>query len=187
MEAGSRLWQLGTLVVEPTGKGRGHAAEIKDSGGVARATSADDGTIKDESGSVLLVAPLRKARSAGDVAIDVADAGGRTLGEVSVAGFTIAPRRRKVTLTIRDSSGSELARLEPRDKHGEQLSLAATGSDVATVRVEQVKSGFLRKSRVYTVDLLAEAPESLRPLAMAALIRYEAMLKEVEALSMRDD
>lgn len=186
MEPGEQLWQVGTLVVEPVGKGRGHAAEIKDSGGVVRARSEDDGTIKDEAGSVLFRAPLRKARRAGDVAIDVVNAEGRTLGEAGVANYTIGPRGRKVTLSIRDAAGSELARLEPRDKRGEVLGLAADGSDVATVKVEHVKTGLLRKSRVYTVDVVAEAPEPVRALAMAGIVRFEAILREVEGLSMPD-
>jgi hypothetical protein len=186
MEPGGQLWQFGTLVVEPIQKGRGHAAEIKDRGGAVRARSEDDGTIKDEAGSVLLRAPLRKAHSPGDVAIDVADAEGRKLGEAGVAKYSLGPRSKTLTLTIQDAAGSEVARLEPRDKQGDEFGLSAAGSDVATVRVERVKVGLLRKSRVYTADLIAEVPEPVRSLAMAGLIRYEAMLKEVEGLSVRD-
>lgn len=186
MEPGGQLWQFGTLVVEPIGKGRGHAAEIKDRSGVVRATSDDDGTIKDEAGSVLLRAPLRKAYGPSDVAVDVTDAEGRKLGDARVTKHALGPRARRLTLTISDSAGSELACLEPRDKRGEELVLVAAGSDVATVKVEQVKAGLLRKSRVYTADLIAAAPEPVRPLALAGIIRYEAMLKEVEGLSMSD-
>jgi hypothetical protein len=186
MEPGGQLWQIGTLIVEPIQKGRGHAAEIKDRGGVVRATSEDDGTIRDEAGSVLLRAPLRKAHSPSDVAIDITDAEGRKLGEARVTNHALGPRARRLTLTIRDSAGSELAYLEPRDKRGEELVLVASGSDVATVRIEQVKAGLLRKSRVYTADLIAEIAEPVRPLALAGIIRYEAMLKDVESLSMRD-
>lgn len=186
MERGSQLWQLGTLVVEPTRNGGGHAAEVKDGNGVARAKGEADGTVKDETGAVLLRAPLRKAHRPGDVAIDVEDAEGRKLGEACVTHYSFGPRGRKLTLTIRDSAGSELARLEPRDKRGEELGLVAGGSDVATLRVGHVKSGLLRKSRVYTVDLVAEVPEPARLLAMAGIIRFEAMLREAESLSIRD-
>jgi hypothetical protein len=186
MEPGGQLWQFGTLVVEPIGKGRGHAAEIKDRGGVARATSDDEGTIKDGPGAVLLRAPLRKAYGPSDVAIDVADAEGRKLGEARVTKHSLGPRARNLTLTISDPAGSELARLEPRDKRGEELVVVAAGSDVATVKVEHVKAGLLRKSRVYTAGLVAEVPEPERSLALAGIIRYEAMLKEVEGLSMSD-
>lgn len=186
MDPGSQLWQVGTLVVEPRGKGRGHAAEIKDGGGVVRASSEDDGTIKDEAGSVLLRAPMRKARGPSDVALDVSNSEGRQLGEVRVTNYSFGPRGRNLTLTFRDSAGSELARLEPRDKRGEALGLVAGGSDVATVKVGHVKAGLLRKSRVYTVDLVAEVPEPARLLAMAGIIRFDAMLREVEGLSVRD-
>jgi hypothetical protein len=186
MEPGGQLWQVGTLVVEPIRKGRGHATEIKDRSGAVRARSEDDGTIQDEAGSVLLRAPLRKAREPEDVAIDVSDAGGRKLGEASVTKHALGPRARRLTLTIRDSVGTELARLEPRDKRGEELGLVAAGRDVATVRVEQVRAGLLRKSRVYIADLVAGVPEPVRSLALAGIIRYDAMLKEIEGLSMRD-
>ena len=186
MDSDRQLWQAGTLVIEPIQKGRGHAAEIKDRGGAVLARSEADGTIKDGAGSLLLRAPMRKAHRPGDVAIDVADAEGKKLGEAKVAGYTVGPRARKLKLAIRDSAGTELARLEPRDRRGEELELAAGGSSLATVSVERVKVGFLRKSRVYTVDLIADVPMPVRLPALAGIIRYEAMLKEVEGLSMDD-
>lgn len=112
---------------------------------------------------MLLRTPLRNAFSPGDVAIDVANAEGLKLGEASVTTYALGPRNGKLTLTIRDAAGSELARLEPRDKQGEQLGLTAAGSDIATVKIERVKAGLLRKSRVYTADLIAEVPEPVRP------------------------
>lgn len=188
MESSDQLWQVGTLVVEPVQKGRRHAAEVKDRSGVVRARSADDGTITDETGSLLFRAPLRKkAHSPSDVAIDIADAAGQKLGEASVTGFSYGPRSRRLTLAIRDAAGSELARLEPRDRQGEVLGLTASGSDVATVKVERVKAGLLRKSRVYTVELTSGVSDAIRPLALAGLVRFEAMLQEVERLSVHDD
>jgi hypothetical protein len=52
--------------------------------------------------------------------------------------------------------------------------------------VAQVKRGFMRKSRVYSVDLGAEIPAEVRPLVLAASVRYDALLNAVVAASARD-
>lgn len=184
MEAWAELWNAGTFVVEPIEKGRGHAAVVKDGAGAERAASTADGTIQDLAGSVLLGAPMRRARKPSDVAIDVATADGQALGEVHVTKYRLGPRARSLSLALLDPSRTELARLEPRDDRGEALGLSVGGADAATVRVEQVKAGFLRKTRVYTAEVFAAVPEPMRPLALAAIIRYDAMLKAVTAASM---
>jgi hypothetical protein len=88
----------------------------------------------------------------------------------------------------RDGLGPRAAteRLEPRDKRGEQLTLTADGSQVASIAVAVVKRGFLRKGHVYTVALADEMPEALRPLALAVAIRYDALLNAVVSATARD-
>ena len=189
MNASAQLWRAQTLVVEPSGSGRGHAAEVKDRAGAPLATSDAEGTLSDQSGAVLLRAPLReggRGRNPADVGVEVAGGDGRPLGEVRVVKYRLGPRARSLTLEVRDTGGGEVARLEPRDKKGDRLGVAAGGTDVATVTVEVVKKGFLRKSRIYTAHLVGDVPEAARPLVLAGLIRYDAMLKAVMAASMSD-
>lgn len=182
----SGLLHAGTLVVEPTRDGGGRAAEIKDRSGVVHATSGEDGTIRDSAGAEVLRAQARPARRVRDVGIDVRDAQGQKLGEAGVDGYTIGFGRRKATLSIRDATGGEVARLEPRDKRGEELEAVVGGSTIATVSVEQVKSGLLRKSRVSTLDFVAEAPEPTRLLVLAGVVHYGAMLDHVAQLTSDD-
>ena len=177
IEGNGQLWRLGTFVVEPVRNG---GLELKGRDGVVHATSGKDGTIADAGGAVLLRAPLRTSRASGRVAIDIEDADGRRLGEAAADSFTFGLGRRKMALSIRDRSGNERARLEPRDNRSEHLALVASGSDVATIRVESVKAGLLRKSRVYSVDVIAEVAEPVDQLALAAVVRYDALLRALE-------
>jgi hypothetical protein len=118
--------------------------------------------------------------------IEIADPDGRALGAGRVIKYGIGPRARKATIAIEDPHGVEAARLEPRDKRGEQLAVTTNGTELATVTVSQVKRGFLRKSRVYVVDLERPIPDELRPLVVATAIRYDALLAAVASASMRD-
>ena len=189
MERSHPFWRAPSFSVAPSGSGRGYTAEVKDQGGAPLATCDAEGTIRDASGDVLLSAPVRwqnRGDRPTDAGIEIADAEGRVLGSGRVVKYGVGPRARKATLAIVDPQGSEAARLEPRDKRGEQLAVAANGTNLATLSVAQVKSGFMRKSRVYSVDLGAEIPAELRPLVLAASVRYDALLNAVVAASARD-
>ncbi|MGH2979675.1 MAG: hypothetical protein ACRDLQ_08570 [Solirubrobacterales bacterium] len=189
MERSHPFWRAPSFTVTPSGSGRGYTVEVKDQAGATLATADAEGTIRDRSGDVLLIAPLRwqdRGDRPTDAGIEVADAQGRPLGSGRVVKYGVGPRARKATMTIVDPQGGETARLEPRDKRGEQLAVAANGAELATVAVAQVKSGFMRKSRVYTVDLSGEIPDELRPLLLAASVRYDALLNAVVAASARD-
>jgi len=100
--------------------------------------------------------------------------------------YGLGPRARKATVAVSDGQGGEAARLEPRDKRGEQLALTAGGSELASIDVAVVKRGFLRKGRVYTVVLAEQIPDEVRPLALAVAIRYDALLNAVTAAAARD-
>lgn len=189
MERKHPFWRAPSFTVVPSGTGRGYSAEIKDQAGATLATSDAEGTIRDVAGDVLLSAPLRwrdRGDRPTDAGIEVTDAEGRALGSGRVVKYGVGPRTRKATMAIVDPQGGEAARLEPRDKRGEQLTVAANGAELATVAVAQVKSGFMRKSRVYTVDLSGAVTDELRPLVLAASVRYDALLNAVVAASARD-
>lgn len=189
MDAIRELWRTQTLLVEPSASGRGEAAEVKERSGTPLASSDADGTLSDESGAVLLRAPLRergRERKPADVGIVVADGNGRPVGEARVVRYRLGPRARSITVAIKDAAEGDAGRLEPRDRKGEQLAVRVGDSEVATVAVEAVKRGLLRKSRVYRADIVADVPEPLRPLVLASVIRYDAMLKAVMAASTRD-
>ncbi|MGI8631889.1 MAG: hypothetical protein ACR2NA_04995 [Solirubrobacterales bacterium] len=78
------------------------------------------------------------------------------------------------------------ARVEPRDKRGESLAVTASGQAMAEIAVEQVKAGFLRKSRVYKLEMIGAPPADHAPLVLGAAIRYDAALTAVGLVSMRD-
>ena len=190
MEAVEQLWRAQVLLIEPSTKGWGQAAEVKDSGGAPLATSDADGTTQDAAGQLLVRAPLRdrpgKARDPSRVAADVVAADGTKLGELRVAKYRFMPRVRWLAVRIHDSDGAEVARLEARDKRGDELIVATDGREVATIAVDRVKRGLLRKLRVYRAQLSGEVSEAQRPLVLAAIIRYDAMLKAAMAASGTD-
>jgi hypothetical protein len=187
--AGDVFGQATRIVVRPTGHGKNYSVEVSDQAGSTVATCDPDGTIRDAAGTPLLSAPVRWAGRGDkptDAGIEIADAGASPLGTARVVKYGVGPRAKKATIEVTDAQGAQVLRLEPRDKRGEELALTADDSEIATVAIEQVKAGFLRKARVYTVEIAGAAAEPLRPLAFATVIRYDVLLNAVAAASARD-
>jgi len=183
------LFRTPSLTVTPSGAGRSYRVEVADSGGAPVATCDAAGAVRDTADHELLVAPLRwegRGEKPTDAAIEVRGADGRPLGTGRVVKYGVGPRARKATVAVTAGQGGEAARLEPRDKRGEQLALTADGSQIASIDVAVVKRGFLRKGRVYTVSLADDIPDDLRPLALALAIRYDALLNAVTSAAARD-
>jgi len=183
------VWQAGRLILKPSGHGQKYGVEVTDAGGTALATCAADGEIRDASGALLLGAPLSwhdRGDKPTDALVAIADADGTPLATARVTKYGVGPRAKKATLDVTDPRGEPLLRLEPRDKRGEELALTAGETELATATIEQVKAGFLRKARVYTVELGPAAPEPLRPLALATMIRYDALLNAVVSAAASD-
>lgn len=116
--------------------------------------------------------------------MDISDAGGAMLGTGRVVRYGLGPRAKKATVSIRNPEDQEVARLEPTDKKGERLSIKSGTGDLATIEVAKVKKGFLSKTRVYTVSLFGAIPDELRPSVLAAAVRYDAVIKALEAASL---
>lgn len=118
------------------------------------------------------------------IALEVGDAQGRPLGKARIVKYRFGPRAKKLTLALTraDDDAAEVGRIEPADDRGESLTATLDGAEAATVAVEQVKVGFLRRARVYTVQLNGE-PD---PLLLGALVGYEALLSAAQSAAMRD-
>ena len=178
------------LTLTPSGHGSGYSVAVGDRSGAPLAVCDAAGTVRGQGGEVLLHAPLRwegRRDKPTGATLDIADGTGTPLGSAKVVKYGVGPRARKASLEIGDASGAAVALLEPRDHAGDELAIAADGRDVATIAVTKVKTGFLRKSRVYSLEHLAEAAEPLRTLVVAAAIRYDAVLGAVVAASARPD
>jgi hypothetical protein len=183
------LFRTPSLTVTPSGAGSNYRVEVADSGGAPVATCDAAGAVRDTGGRELLAAPLRwdgRGDKPTDAAIEVRAADGRPLGTGRVVKYGLGPRARKATVAVIDGQGGEAARLEPRDKRGEQLALTADGTQFASIDVAVIKRGFLRKGRVYTVALAEQIPDDMRPLALALAIRYDALLNAVASAAARD-
>lgn len=183
------LFRAPSLTLTPSGSGHDYRVEVADSGGAPVASCDAAGAVRDTSDREVLIAPLRwegRGDKPTDAAIEVRNGDGRPLGIGRVVKYGIGPRARKATVAVSAGEAGEAARLEPRDKRGEQLALTAAGSQIASIDVAVVKRGFLRKGRVYTVSLADVMPDGLRPLALAVAIRYDALLNAVTAAAARD-
>ena len=189
MGAGDVFGQATRIVVRPTGHGKNYSVEVSDQAGSTLATCDPEGVIRDAADTPLLSAPLRwegRRDKPADAGVEIADADGQPLGSARIANYGVGPRAKKATIEVADAQGTSVLRLEPRDKRGEELALTAGDDELATITVEQVKAGFLRKARVYTVDIAQPAPEPLRRLALATAIRYDVLLNAVVAAVARD-
>lgn len=174
------------LVLRPGDFGK--TAEVTDESGTPVATFRG-GQLTGASGEPLLRLALQEpGRMSGRrddptrAVLEVGDAQGRPVGSARIAKYSFGPRAKKLTLVLTGSGGEETGRIEPADDHGRQLSATAAGAEVATVSVEQVKVGFLRKARVYTVRF-ADEPS---PLLLGAILGYEGLLSAAQAAAMRD-
>lgn len=173
---------IASFTVAPTKSG----AEIKDAGGGALGSSDPSGSIADRSGTVFLRAPVRSEveRNSATIEMDIADAEGNSIASAKVVRYGIGPRSKKATVAVTDAQGAEVARLKATDKKGEELAITSGDAQYATMTVEEVKSGFLKKSRIYSV-LLGSMPEPARLPVLALAIRYEAVLDEVASAAMK--
>jgi hypothetical protein len=167
----------------------GNVVEITDDSGAALATMRA-GQLTAASGETLLRLAVSKpgamsgARrdNPAEVSLQIGDAQGAPAGGAKIVKYGFGPRAKKLTLVLMRPDGAEEGRLEPADDKGEQLVATVGGAAAATVAVEQVKAGFLRKARVYTVHLTLDPS----PLLLGALVGYEALLQAAMAVSMRD-
>lgn len=183
------FWRMRSFTVAPASSRQGYRAEIKDAGGGTIATCDQDGVVTDASGTTLVTAPVRwesKPNRPIEAEIQIVDPDGISLGSGGVVKYGIGPRSKKATVAIMDSQGKDAVRLEPTDKKGEQLNLSSEAGTLATITVAEEKTGFLRKSRLYRVEVTAEVTEALRPLVLAAAVRYDALLEALTAGAMRD-
>lgn len=171
------IWSGGTIVITPDGRG----AAVSDGGGSPIASCDAGGTISDAASNAIASANLLdqgRRPKPGGVGLVVSSPSGGKLGEARVAKYRIGPKARRATLAISDGQGGEAGRLEPRDKRGAELELTAAGSVITTVTMEQVKSGFMRKTRVYTASLMGD-PGQNAALFLAVLVRFDAALSAV--------
>lgn len=175
----ARLWDARSLAVTPSGHGKSYKADVDGPSG-ERLASVEGGTLRDASGTVLLEAPLRWDKSGKRFALEFIDTDGEVLAEAKAVKTSTGPRSTKATVAVTDRGGVEVLRAEP-DKKGEQVRVLAGGAPVATINISTVKTGLLRKSRLYAVEVNDGIQADLRPLVVALGVRYDAVLNAVKA------
>lgn len=184
-----QFWGVSSFVVSPTRSGAGHIATIVDASGGALGSVDADGSVRD-AGAVLLRAPVRyetKRHGPLQVDMDIFDPAGAPLGSGKVVKYGIGPRSKTAHVAMLDPDGAEVTRIEPADKKGEELTVSGGGSKYATVAIAEVKAGFLKKNKVYTVSVVGAVPEAAYPLVLAAITRYDAVLDAVISAAMAKD
>ncbi len=175
------------FIVHPSNTGGGHTAEVTDPSGSKIGAWTAAGDILDEAGTKVLETPVKwDAPRHGPITVEmqINDAAGSTLGAARVAKYTLGPRAKRLTVAISDAAGTQVGRIEPTDKKGEQLKVSVGEIPVASVDVAEVKAGFLRKKRVYATQVTGAMSDAARPLVIAALLRYDALLDGVLSASM---
>lgn len=178
-----------SFTVRPRRTARGCTAEVKNVTGTVLASCDEAGTVRDHEGALLLRAPLSWRGAGGratDAGLDVTDDAGRPLWTARVVGYGFGPGARKVTVAVAHPSGAEVARLEPRDRRGQELALHAAGTDVAALSVRTVRTGFWRTARVCSVRTADTIPDELRALVLALAVRYDALLDAAQRVEQPD-
>ncbi len=183
------LFRAAVLQLSCARSSAGQTAEVTDGANLPLAASDGRGAIRDSSGNELLRAPIaleRRAERGTDTKLEVSDPAGIRLGEVRVTRYSFGPRSSKATLSL-TADGAEVARLEPQDRKGEEVVITAGGAPVGTLRQTSRKRGLLRSSINYTVELTGDVEQRLRPLVIAAAIRYQALVAAAASASQRGD
>ena len=162
----------------------GRYATAVSSAGAHVASSDAWGRIVDPQGREVLRAPIgfdgRDDRGT-NARVYISAWDGTPLGEARVARYSVGPRSAKATLVV-DSGAGEVARLEPQDRKGEELTVTAGGRAVGTLR-RVAQRGLIRKEADYRLELTGEIDPSVRALILGAAIRYHALLMEAAAAS----
>jgi hypothetical protein len=173
------LWDTQKLTVKPSGHGKNYRVDAEAPGGEPLA-SVEDGKVRDASGAVLLEAPVRWGKSGKRFSVDLVGPDGHVIGQATPTKTSTGPRKTKAAVAVTDESGAEVLRAQP-DKHGEQVVVARDDTPLARIDITTVKSGFMRKSRVYEVTVEDGVPNELRPLVVGLALRYDAVLNAVKA------
>lgn len=183
----SDFGRISSFTVNPAKSRAGHEAEIKDTGGGAIGATDSSGAVRDASGNVLFLAPVSyKTKRHGplNVWMDIKTAQGDPLGTAQVVKYGLGPRSKTATLSLQSTTAEEIIRLEPADKKGERLRIFSGDTEYATIDVTEVKTGFMRKAKIYTVTRSGAAPEDLETFVLAAAIRYDAVIDALLSASM---
>ena len=172
------------MTLKPTDQG--NTVEITDESGAPLATMRG-GQLTAASGEPLLRLAVQEPSGhrrdkPTDCSVQIGDARGAPVGQANIVKYGFGPRSKKLTLALVGADGTEEGRIEPSDDRGDQLLATVGGTEAATVSVEQVKAGFLRKSRVYTVSFHSDPS----PLVLGAIVGYEALLSAAQTAAMRD-
>ena len=162
------LWRASALALERVGRRDIHVSERA---GSVIAVCDQSGTIADPNGQVLVYAPAgyrpHQRRPKGtDVKADLYDAWQRPLGELRVVSYSYGPRSRKATIGVFTPEG-EVARVEPRDKRGEEIAVRTPAGDVGELRASA-------KNR-WELDLTGALDGLLRALVVTAAVRYPGL------------
>ena len=155
------------LVLTP---GKGGTVSVVDSGGTPFAPAVVAHAVK----------PRHRDRPL-DATLELSSASGAPLGVATVAKFKITPRTKQLDVAVGDD-----VRFAVVDDRGEHLVITSDGRDVGRLDIATVKAGFLRKSRVYTLEFDDTLAEPTRSVVLGVAVGYEALLQEVLSASMRD-
>lgn len=182
------LFGAAILKFDCTRSSAGQTADVTDGADAPLASVDGAGTVSDRSGNPLLRAPVvfeGRGDKGTDVKLEVSDAGGERLGEVRVTKYSFGPRSKKATLSATLPGGEEVAKLEPRDRGGEQLEIDLGGASGGTLQQVSRKRGILRSTSSYRLELTGEIDRRVRPLVLAAAIRYQAVATAAANASQR--
>lgn len=184
METHTARTQLTSFNATITGAGKTWLAQLTDEAGTAIGRADSSGQIVDASGQLLATAKTElggRGNRGTDVRMQVTGPDGQALGAAQVVKYGVGPRSAYANLSMTGPDGTELARLERQGRDNASLAVVAGERQVATMTITKEKAGFLKKRHVHAVRMAPDAPESLRELVPAILVRYHDLLSFVRA------
>ena len=168
-DSGGPLWTATTLWVDSRARVGSWEADVVDESGApaGRVRGGNEMVLSDAAGAPAL--RLRAERDRWGVhreglgRVHVADGAGTALGTIEVVKYFNA----RVTLSLRDAAGQELAVLAPEAKNDREFSITdPAGTQVGRVVATENKRKLLSQDRRWWVSLARPLPQPLDQLAL---------------------
>ena len=171
------LWTASVLWVESRARVGSWQADVRDESGRPAGTvrGGMQMVVADAAGAPQLTLTAQRDRAGNWTSlgrVDVSDAASVALGTLEVTKYFNA----RVTLSLRDVGGQQLAVLEPEGKTDKGFSLHdGAGNSLGRVVAAQSERKLLSQDRTWWVSLARPLPRPLDPLALGAAVALNSI------------
>jgi hypothetical protein len=178
------IWD-GAKVVVLERSSDGQTAQVLGDGDAVLATCDDAGNVTAADGSTVLTAPFvwphgsRSPTWKGRVDVNGPD--GAAVGGIEMRRFAFGPFKKKLTLGLVDTGGTEVGQLMIADKKGRELTVTEGEAEVARLAQVDRDRSLARTVERWSLEVVSRPQPPADLLAAAAVLRYGKVLSELSS------